>query len=172
MRKNLFLYLALVCFLGLIALFIVDGYLGVYDTIYITIEGQEQDIDTDSWSRDDGTWYTDITHGEEAFFRYEVDNRRFQSYSANVEVSLWRTDGLSSRLPNQEKVKDLISQQLEIASFDKGQVEWVLDTSELEANTAEQFYMYTIIIKRGELERRISLFLNQSTYPEFAIPTK
>ena len=35
-RRNLFLYLTLACFLGIIAIFIFDGYVGIYDTIYVT----------------------------------------------------------------------------------------------------------------------------------------
>ncbi|GAI56646.1 unnamed protein product, partial [marine sediment metagenome] len=44
MRKNLFLYLTLACFFGLIAIFIVDGYLGIYDTIYVTAGEQEERV--------------------------------------------------------------------------------------------------------------------------------
>ena len=36
MRRHLFLYLALACFAGLIAISIVDGYMGIYNTVYIT----------------------------------------------------------------------------------------------------------------------------------------
>ena len=152
--RNLSLYLALACFLGLIAIFVVDGYMGVYDTIYITAGEQEQRIEADFWLRDyDGYYYERaVTNwGEKVLFRYEVDNRRFSSYSANVEVSLWRS---------QEKVQALISQQLEIASFDKGQLEWVVDTGELEMVPSEEFVEYTVIIKRGEIERKIILIFS------------
>ncbi len=47
MRKNLFLYLALACFVGLIAIFVVDGYMGIYDTVYITTGKQEYKVDAD-----------------------------------------------------------------------------------------------------------------------------
>jgi len=164
--RNLSLYLALACFLGLIAIFVVDGYMGVYDTVYITTGEQEQIIEADFWLRDYDDYYYEqaVTNwGEKVFFRYEVDNRRFQSYSANVEVSLWRS---------QEKVQALISQQLEIASFDKGQLEWVVDTGELETVPPEEFVEYTVIIKRGELERRIILFLDRSSSPKIAVPAK
>jgi len=178
MRKNLFLYLALVCFLGLIALFIVDGYMGVYDTIYITAGEREQKIEADFWLRargyDDRYYYDDYYYepavtnwGEKVFFRYEIDNRRFSTYSADIEVSVWS---------RQQKVLVLLSEQMQIASFDKGQLEWVVDTSELETVPPEEFVEYTIIIKRGELERRIilffDLFLNRSSSPKIAVPAK
>jgi hypothetical protein len=39
------LYLALACFAGLIAIFIADGYLGIYDTAYVTAGEYEQEIE-------------------------------------------------------------------------------------------------------------------------------
>lgn len=161
MRKNLYLYLALACFLGLITIFVFDGYMGVYDTIYITTGGQEQKLEADFWSRDTNTWYTGVAYGEEAFFRYEVDNRRFQSYSADVEVSVWRS---------QQKVLDLLSEQIQIDSFDSEQLEWVVDTVELDPVPPERGYEYTLIIKRGEIERRIILYLNNIYLPRIVVP--
>jgi len=158
MRKNLYLYLALACFFGLIAIFVIDGYMGIYDTIYITAGGQEQRIEADFWSKDNGIWWSVGTNwGEKVFFRYEVDNRQFSSYSVDIEVSV-------------ENVLDIASQQLEVASFDKGQLEWVVDTSELEMVPLEQYVEYTIMIKRGELERRIILYLGSSLVPQGQVP--
>ncbi len=165
--RNLFLYLALACFLGLVVIFVVDGYMGVYDTIYITAGGQEQKIEADFRSQEYNVWSMGAIYGETVSFRYEVDNRRFSTYSADVEVSVWS---------RQQKVLDLLSEQMQIASFDKGQLEWVVDTSELEPVPPEEFVEYTVIIKRGELERRIILFLdpflNRSSSPKIAVPAK
>ena len=152
MRKYLYLYLTLACFLALIALFVVDGYMGVYDTIYITAGEREQRIEADFGLKDGSLWWaTPANWGEKVFFRYEVDNRQFQSYSADIEVSVWRS---------QEKVLDITSQQLEIAAFEKGELEWIVDTLELEPVPPEQSYEYTVIIKMGELERRIIMYLS------------
>lgn len=165
MRKYLYLYLTLACFLALIALFVVDGYMGVYDTVYITAGEREQRIEADFWLRAevyDSHYYYDYAYepaetswGEKVFFRYEVDNRQFSSYSVDVEVSLWQF---------QQKVLDLILQPLEIAAFEKGELEWVVDTSELEPAPPEvaASVAYTLIIKRGEIERRIILYLNET----------
>jgi hypothetical protein len=43
------LYLALACFAGLIAISIVDGYMGIYYTVYITTGEYEQEIKPESW---------------------------------------------------------------------------------------------------------------------------
>jgi len=156
-RRNLFLYLTLVCFFGLVAIFIVDGYMGIYDTIYITSGEQEQRIDADVWQREDKFWSAGVDRGEKAFFRYEVANRQFSSYTADIEVSVWRS---------QEKVRDLAAEPIAIAAFDEGQLEWVIDTTELlpEDIPLEQSYEFTVIIKRGEIERNIIVYINPTPY--------
>ena len=161
MQKKLFLYLTLACFFGLIAIFIVDGYLGVYDTIYITAGEREEKVEPDFWLRQDGSWSIGINWDEKIFFDYEVDNRQFSSYSADIEVAVWHS---------QEKVLDLISQPISIGAFDKRQLEWVVDTAEFLPSGVppEQSYQFTVIIKRGQVERNIIVYINQRTYPSEA----
>ncbi len=162
-RGNLFLYLTLACFFGLIAIFIVDGYMGIYDTLEITVGERPQTIEADVWLRQDKFWPVGINWGEKAFFRYEVDNRRFSGYTADIEVSVWRS---------QEKLRDLTSQQIVIAAFAEGQVEWVVDTADLLPSDIppEQRYEYTVIIKRGQIERKIILRINPLPYPLKPVP--
>ena len=87
-----------------------------------------------------------------------MDNRRFASYTVDIEASVWHS---------QEKVLDLISQPISIGAFDKGQLEWVIDTTEFLPSDIppEQAYEYTVIIKRGEIERKIIMYINQRIYP-------
>ncbi len=165
MRRNLFLYLALACFIGLIAIFIVDGYMGVYDTIYITAGEREQTVEPYFWLRQDkdGFWSTQANREEKVFFRYEVDNRLFSTYSADIEASVWHS---------QEKVRDLISQEMLIAAFDKGQLEWAVDTPELLPSgiLPGQSYEFTVIIKRGEIERKIVVRIRGAAYLPEPVP--
>ena len=171
MRRNLFLYLALACFVGLLAIFVVDGYLGIYDTVYITAGEREEKIEPDFWLRQGraapagvkNDYYISANWGEKVFFSYEVDNRQFSSYRANIEVSVWRS---------QEKVRDLISQPILIGAFDKGQLEWTVDTTQLLPGgiPAEQRFEYTVIIKRGEIERKIIVYLNPPAYLPKSVP--
>lgn len=159
-RRNLFLYLTLACFVGLIAIFIVDGYLGIYDSLEITAREQPQTIEADEWLRQEkfGVREVRVNWDERVSFTYEVDNRQFSSYTADIEVSVWHS---------QQKVRDLMSQQLSVAAFDKGQLEWVIDTAELLPSDIppEQSYEYTVIIKRGDIERKIIVYINRLTYP-------
>ncbi|MGB2814377.1 MAG: hypothetical protein WBC50_04920 [Dehalococcoidales bacterium] len=152
-RRNLYLYLTLVCFFGIIAIFIADGYMGIYDTVYITTGEREQKIESDVWQRDDPYWSSGITRGEKGFISYEVDNRQFSSYEADIAVSVWRM---------QEKVRDVLSQHIIVGAFNKGRVQWEIDTTELVPPDAppEQHFDYTLTIKRGEIERNIILYIN------------
>ena len=161
-RRNLFLYLTLACFLGLIAIFIVDGYMGVYDTIYITAGEREQKIEPDFWLREGRIWSVGSNWGEKVFFRYKVDNRRFSTYTADIEVSVWHS---------QEKVRDLISQRIQVAPFSEEQLEWEVRRREKPAgNIPEQRYEISVIIKRGEVERRVILYINPAPYAPQPVP--
>lgn len=154
-RRSLFLYLTLACFFGLIAIFIVDGYMGIYDNLFVTTGEREEEI-----GRNSRPWQESVRvdWGGKAFFRYEVDNRRFSSYTADIEVSVWHS---------QEKVRDTISQQISVAAFDKAQLEWVLNTAEFIPGdvSPEQGYEFTVIIRRGEIERRLITHVRPSPWP-------
>ena len=165
MRKQLFLYLTLACFFGLIAIFIADGYLGIYDTIYLTTSEREEEIEPDFWLRQSriksaevkNAYSTSANWDEKIFFRYEIDNRRFSSYTADIEVAVWHS---------QEKIYDLVSQQRQISAFAKEQLEWVLDTAEFLPSDVppEQSYQFTVTIKRGQIERNIIMYINPAAY--------
>ena len=161
-RRNLFLGLTLVCFFGLIAIFVVDGYMGIYDTTYITTGEREQKIEADTWLKSDSFRSSGINWGEKAFFRYEVVNRQFSSYSVDIQVSVWRM---------QEKVLDVLLESITVDLLDKGKLEWVIDSAELlpENTSPEQSYEFTVIIKRGESERRIIMHINPA-YPVRLVP--
>ena len=158
-HKNLFLYLTLACFLGLILIFIFDGYMGIYDTLLIKSGEFPQKIEADQWARQEKYGSSaSVERGGKIDFTYEVDNRQFSSYTADIEVSVWHS---------QEKVRDLISQEMSIDSFDKGQLEWVVDTAELIPADIppEQVYQFTVVIRRGEIERKVITHINPTPYP-------
>ena len=167
MSKNLFLYLTLACFVGLIAVFIVDGYLGIHDTLYMTTGELEERIESDEWQQQEkyGIRGVSVNHGEKASLKYEVDNRRFSGYTADIEVSVWRS---------REKVSDIVSAPMEVGAFAKGQVEWIIDTKEILPGDAspEQSYQFTVIIERGEIERKIIMYINPLAYPVKPVPVR
>jgi hypothetical protein len=160
-HKNLFLYLTLACFLGIVLIFIFDGYMGVYDSLTVRSGEIEQRIEASVWERD--YWSTAVEWGGKAFYHYELENRRFSSYRADVEVSVWHS---------QEKVADLISQELSLGSFDKGQLEWVVDMAEIVPDDAspELGYEFTLLINRDGIERRFVMHVRPGSYPIKAVP--
>jgi len=169
MRRNLFLYLTLACFLGLIAIFVVDGYMGVYDTIYVTAGEMEERIEADFWMRQEGAWKQlrqGVNWGDKVPFRYTVENHQFSTYSADVEVSVWRS---------QEKVLDLPSQPLSVDAFGKASVKWVVDSTKLLPRPPRQYegrvqYNYTVIIKRGQIERKVIVSINYPAPKSVGVP--
>jgi len=163
MRRSLFLYLALACFAGLLAIFVVDGYIGIYETLYITAGEREEKIEPDFWLREGRIWSVGANREETVFFRYTVANRRFSSHESDIEVSVWHS---------QEKVRELMSQPISIAAFDTEELEWIIDTAEFlpDEDEAEQVYEYTVIIRQGEIERKIILFLNSRTHVRKVVP--
>jgi hypothetical protein len=156
--KNLYLYLALACFLGVILIFIFDGYMGVYDTLTVKTGEFPQTIEPEQWAQRDRYWPVSIDWGSKAAFSYEVENRWFSTYKADFEVSVWH---------EQEKVAVLLAQPISIASFDKGQLEWILNTAELVPPDLppEQRYNFTVVIKRGDIERNILVHVSEVPKP-------
>jgi len=145
-RKLLFLYLAIACFIGIVAIFIVDGYVGIYDTVYVTSGEYPQEISPDFWQRRVGDYaypyHIGAEWGESVQFRYEIDNRRSSTYAATVEASVWKSS---------EKIIDLFNQDISISGFDKATMNWILPAEELE-KAGLGVGQYTVRIKRGEEE--------------------
>ena len=158
-HKNLYLYLALVCFLCIIVIFILDGYMGVHDTLFVTAREYPQKIEADQWSQAKYGYIptSNVEWGGKVAFRYEVDNHQFSSYTADIAVSVWHS---------QTKVADLVTQPMSVASFEKGQLEWVVDTATLLPKNVlpEQGYQYTVIIKMGEVERKVIVDISPVPY--------
>jgi hypothetical protein len=163
-HKSLYLYLTLACFIGIILIFIFDGYLGVYDSLNVKAgENPYEKIEADQWLQRYGDFSTVVEWGGKAFFRYELDNRWFSAYVTSFEVSV---------LHEQEQVAVLMSQPFSVGSFDKGEFEWVLDTAALIPAGAPpaQGYDFTVVIKRGEIERRFIVHVGSSDNPIKVIP--
>jgi len=145
MGKNLYLYLAIACFLALLAIFVVDGYMGIYDTVTVTAGESKQTIEPDTWYRQRSQPSTSAYWGTKVFFTYRLENRRFTSYVTPIQASLWQEKG---------KVMDLFAADKEVATFGEASVEWILDSSELEARGFSRG-QYTVKIKRAGEERSI-----------------
>lgn len=147
-RRNLYLFLTIAFFLAIIAVFVFDGYMGVYETVTVTTQEREDVIDPEHWLRDDYTGYTWAEEGQDIHFGYELDNRRFTSYSANVEAAVWF---------GETKQEVLIAQAVTVGAFDKEELSWTVDTGTLRPaeNAAANDFEFSVIITRDGVERRI-----------------
>jgi hypothetical protein len=152
--KNLYLYLALACFLGIILIFIFDGYMGIHDTLFVTAREYPQKIEADQWAQAKNGYIptVNVEWGGKAAFRYEIDNHWFSSYGADVGVSVWQ---------NQVKVADVLSKTITVKAFGKGQLDWVLDTGEfVSVNLSTGMTSdFTVVIKRGDIERKVIVYV-------------
>ena len=163
--KRLFLYLAIGCFAGLVAIFIVDGYLGIYDTFHISVgEFPRQTIAADYWLRQDsrdfiarpGTIEGDklayccvsANWDQQITFEYIIENHNTSSHTTNVEASVWQEN---------VKILDLLAQDVSIPPLDEVMTEWTLSSEDLGITepVAGQTYDYTVRVSRDDVERRI-----------------
>jgi hypothetical protein len=133
--------------------------MGVYDTFRITAGERPQTVDPDYWLRPEATTYeTWVAWGEKVFFNYEIANHRLTGYTAEVNASVWRS---------QEKVRDLLTQQVTIPALSNAQMEWSIDTVELVPGgvTQGQSVQYSIRVRRDNIERRIIIKINPGSFP-------
>jgi hypothetical protein len=153
--KNIYLALALICFIGIILIFVFDGYLGLYDTATITANEQTQVITPEQWQQGEKNLFTpstSVAYGQQGIFSYEIANRWFSSYTPEFSVSVWK---------NQEKIDDLIAQDLHLKAFKSVQIAWnfiptLYLPDGLAANASADF---TIVIKHGDIERKLLVYV-------------
>jgi hypothetical protein len=166
LRKNLSLYVALLCIVGIIAIFFLDAYFGIYDTLYITQRGAERQVGFEQWEQGErrvekyggGASTVGVYYGEVLNFKYDIANRRFGKYSTYIEASAWK---------GEEKIWTLLSGDELIKPFDEAAVEWKLETEGLKEyrELAAPYTNYTVKIKTERVERRIILQVNEEVAP-------
>ena len=160
-HKTLYLFLALACFVGIILIFVFDGYIGVYDTLTMDTGQFQQKIEADQWQTERFGYLASVgvERGGVIEFNYTVENHRFSAYEADVSVSLWF---------GQEKLSDLTSGQVTAGAFTNGEVTWTLDTAGLvpEDYPEDQSYNINMIINRDNVERKITIFISPSAFPK------
>ena len=144
-KRRISLFLGLACFIGILIIFGVNGFLGVYDTIYVTAGEYEQTICPESFKYNQEDSHVEVECGEIIHFRYELNNRRFSSYSAPVQASVWI---------GKQKVADLFSRDIRIKPFGKVMLEWDFDIVE-QLGPESIVGTYTVKVKRGEVERNV-----------------
>ena len=152
-HNNLYLFLALACFVGIILIFVFDGYIGVYDKLVMDNGQFKQTVEGDQWAREEkygGTVSISVDRNSQVDFTYTIENHCFSVYTDSLEVTLWY---------NKIKTKDLISQEFSISPFDKQEFKWTVIPSEIlpAGATAGQNYVFDVKIKRNGIERDVNV---------------
>jgi hypothetical protein len=164
-HKTLYLFLTLACFVGIILVFVFDGYMGVYDTLVMDNGQFPQTVEADQWDmeRYGGLASTNMERGGRVVFTYKVANHRFSAYKSDVRISLYY---------QQEKVKDIFSGAIEAEAFEDGVIDWTVDAADIipAEYPAEQAYNAYLLLNRGDVEHRINIYVNPSLYPIKVIP--
>ncbi|OGO07436.1 MAG: hypothetical protein A2Y92_02780 [Chloroflexi bacterium RBG_13_57_8] len=161
-HKSIYLFLTLACFVGIVLIFIFDGYLGLYETLTATGTNFPQKIDTEQWQQQEkygGAPGINVESSGDIPFTYEVDNRRFVSYTADIDISLWH---------GQSRLADIKSAALALGAFGGEKVEFTVDFANYLPDNlpAQTGYDFIILIKRGEIERRVNVFLSPILIPK------
>ena len=162
-HRNLYLYLALACFVGIILIFIFDGYMGLYDTLIMDNGQYQQKVEADQWSQPERYGYltsTGVEQGGKIDFTYTIENHRFSEYAAAVSITLWYNDaniGTIGFIPDKPTI---------IRAFGKAELKWSVDAAKFVPADypAEQNFNLTMIIKRGDIERKIMINVSPSPY--------
>ena len=160
-HKTLYLFLALACFLGIILIFVFDGYMGIYDKLEMDTGQFVQTVEADQWESERFGYITSvgIERGGSIEFTYTIENHRFSSYAADVAVSVWYGD---------DKLSDVIAGRISAGAFKSGKMTWTFDTAGLVPGDypEDQSYNVDMIIERDVIERRGSIFVNPSAFPK------
>jgi hypothetical protein len=154
--KTIYLLLALACFLGIIAIFVFDGYMGVYDTLRIDNGQFPQTIATEQWQQQEEFGYpptVSLDRDRSVNLTYIVENHRFSTYSADVAISLW--DGA-------DKVGDVAAGRVSADAFGSGELTFTMNAGGyIPADyPPETSYNLIMLIERGGVERRVSVYIN------------
>jgi hypothetical protein len=168
-HKNIYLFLALLCFLGIVVIFIFDGYMGVYDSVTVDNGQFRQTIDADQWQQQEQFGYypsVSIDRNGSANITYTVENHRFSAYTADVSVSLYL---------GVDKIADLADGQVSAGAFGKGEFTWVLEPADFTPAEypPEQGYNMNMVIDRENVERKVTVYINpgpQLPKPVITIP--
>ncbi len=164
-RKNyLYLGLALACFLGIILIFVFDGYVGVYDSLVMDNGVFEQRVEGDQWDTEMFGYLASVsTDGSDIEFTYTVANHRFSAYEAPVAVTLWY---------DQDKIADLATATISTGAFASAELTWSIAAAEIlpEGFPKDERYNTVMVITRGEIERRVRVYIEPSLIKEIIIP--
>ena len=167
-RINLWLLLAVVCFLGIIAVFFIDGYMGLYYRVRVETPVNTFEIPPEFWEESGKAipsyYFSDVSRNDLIRFQLVVENRRFTDSQIDLDISLWEGG---------REIQKLLTRSDNIAAFEPSQpYEWEIDTSQLDVLDEVSGTSYIIKINGNGVERRLifRLYTSQVLPRGFAAP--
>jgi hypothetical protein len=155
-NKYIYLLLTIACFLGIILIFVFDGYIGIYDSLLIDNGQYPQTIASDQWRQQEEFGYppsVSMERDRNMNLTFTVENHHFSAYNADVSISLW--DGIN-------KVADLTSGDITALAFGKAEITAAFNPSQYipAGYPTEQNYNLSLVINRGGVERKVMVYIN------------
>jgi hypothetical protein len=165
-HKNIYLWLGLICFLGIILIFVFDGFMGVYDSLLMNNLQYQETVTADQWAQREkfGSISINVEQAGKIEFTYTIENHWFSKYTSLVDVSMWYSD---------TKLKEIKTENVQIQPFGKGEVKWTLDAASLLPDNypSNQNYNISLIISDGDIQRKVQIFIYPSVLGEKLIPS-
>ncbi|HTY81856.1 MAG TPA: hypothetical protein VMB24_03655 [Dehalococcoidales bacterium] len=161
-HNNIFLILALLCFLGIVAIFIFDGYIGVYDTLAVNNGQYTQTVTPDQWGQPErygGSFNAGIPGNGSATFTYTMENHRFNKYNSRLDATL---------VYNEQIVLNLFGRDISIPAFGKQSFEWTLSAADVPMQYRN--VVGTIKIVSGNIQRQVGLNIYETAATKSASP--
>ncbi len=156
-QKYIFLILAVACFIGIILIFFIDGYMGMVDSLSLTSGEQAQAIEFQQWySRvrpDMNPQIYGFARGTLGF-TYTLDNRRFSSYDEDISITAWK---------NQKILYEVYAGRITAGAFGQTTVTWSLDTEGIVPENSTTDSEFTLEIKHGDIARRVIVHIPATT---------
>ncbi|MCJ7605187.1 MAG: hypothetical protein MUO19_04035 [Dehalococcoidales bacterium] len=165
-RRNLYLYLALACFLGILLIFVFDGYMGVYDKLTADNGQYRQTFGGEQWDQPEDRGYLSTVNAERGGvidFTYGINNNRFTRYSNPVRVYLETSSNTTMELLNTD---------ISAGAFGSDEIAWSLDPERwLPVDyPLDTQLRATMTIEHGNFTREITVSMARSSTKEVIIP--
>ena len=165
-HRFLYLYLALACFVGILLIFVFDGYMGRYITLNMDNGRYSQLLESGWWEVEEKyAGYNSFSGERDDVFTFtlKLENRCFTSFSEPVHVSLQDVSGNGP---------EIFEGMLEADAFGKAEVSWKLPAADLvPTDFAPDSYLTTnMVIQIGEYKGSIKLQIHNTARIVKALP--
>jgi len=154
-HRNLYLFLALACLLGIVLVFVFDGYMGVRDSVWVTGVDGERSVGDDLGRGGEHQYYSlevEVPADGEINIRYELENRCFRGYTEDVRAII-RHENMT--------VAELTSGVVSLSPLAAEGFLWTVDVDEYAPAEwgVNRYYSLMLIIYRGGTDINVSLSL-------------